>query len=73
MVGMASENAGGAPQLFGKHRAGEHVRPGHGTEGDEEIGFRAPRLAVPVGSADQESRLAHAIVAPAAKQGGELL
>jgi hypothetical protein len=35
--------------------------------------LRAPGIAMPVGGADQEPRLAHAIVAPAAEQRGEFL
>jgi len=73
MIGMASENAGRTPQLFGEHRAGHEMRPGHRPEGKQQIGPLAGRIAVAISCADQKARLAHALVAPAAKQGCEFL
>ena len=34
---MVGEDAGGAPQLLGKHRARHHVRPGGAAEGQEQV------------------------------------
>jgi len=48
------------------------VRPGHRPKAGRQVGLFARRAAVPVGRADQEPRLAHAIVAPLAEQGGEV-
>ena len=73
MVGMASDNAGSPPQLLGEHGAGEHVRPGHRAKGDEQISFPARRITVAIGGTDQETRLTHAIVTPAAEDRGEFL
>lgn len=69
---MTSENAGRPPQLLGEHDAGEEMRPGHHAEAEQQIGLRARGIAMAVGRADQEARLAHALVAPAAEQASEL-
>mgnify|MGYP001382730948 CR=1 FL=1 len=73
MIGMTSQNAGGAPQLFGQHGARQHVRPGHCAEGDQQISLAAQGIAMPIGGADVKARLAHAFIAPLAQQGGEFL
>ena len=71
VIGMPRQNRGGAPQLLGQHGPRQHVRPGHVAEGDQQIGLGAHGIAVAIGGADQEARLAHALVAPVPEQRGE--
>src|SRR3954471_19328863 len=72
MIGVVRKDRGGAPQLFGEHRSGEEVGPGGSAEGEEEVGRGALRLAEAVGAADQEARLAPALVPPALEPAGEI-
>src|SRR4051794_34742516 len=71
MIGVVRKDGGGAPQLFGEHRAGEEVRPGRLAEGQEEVGRGALGLLEAVGAADHEPGLAPAIVAPVLEPAGE--
>jgi hypothetical protein len=48
------------------------VGPGGPAEGEEEVGRGAVAIAEAVGAADQEARLASALVAPALEPPGEL-
>ena len=64
MIGVVRKDRGGAKQLFGEHRADQQVRPCRRAERQQQVGICANVLAVTVGGADQEARLALAIVAP---------
>jgi len=70
---MAGQDRGRAPELFGEHRAGHQVWPGHPTEAEQVVGAGAGGIAVAIGGADQKAAFAHAPVAPAAEQRGKLL
>jgi len=65
VIGMIGEDARGPEQLLRKHCPGEHMRPRRGTERQQQVGLVLERLIMAVGGADQEARLAPAIVAPA--------
>ena len=72
MIGMVGKDARRAEQLLGEHRAREQMRPGRLAEGEQQVGAGALGLAEAVGAADQEARLAHAVVAPALQPAGEV-
>ena len=72
MIGVVRKDRGGAPQLLGEHRSGEKVRPGRPAEGEQQVGRRPGIVLEAVGPADQEARLAAALVAPALEPAREL-
>ena len=72
MIGVTRDDAGGAPQLFGEHRARQQVRPSCTAEGEQQVRLLALGLAMPVGGTDQETRLANPAIAPLAKNFGKL-
>ena len=49
------------------------MRPCHRAKGNQLIGTGAALIAVPIGSADQETALAHAVIAPTTQQRGKSL
>src|SRR3546814_11975473 len=65
------KDAGRTPQLLGEHRAREQMRPGRAAEREQQVGPRPLGIVETVGGADQEARLAHAVVQPAAKRRGD--
>ena len=69
MIRMASQNAGRAPQLFGQHRARQHMRPGHRAKCDQQISLLPQFVAMSVSRPDQEPRLAHPVVARVGRDG----
>ena len=71
MIGMVGKDARRAEQLLGEHRPGEQMRPGRPAEGEEQVGAGALGIVEAVGAADQEARLAPAVVAPAFEPPGE--
>ena len=48
MIGMVGEDRDRPEQLFGKHCARQHVRPGRGTEGQQQVGGFADLLAMAI-------------------------
>src|SRR3546814_863381 len=48
------------------------MRPGRAAEREQQVGPRPLGIVETVGGADQEARLAHAVVAPAAKRRGDI-
>ena len=71
MIGVVRKNGCRPPQLFGEHRAGEKVRPGRSTEGDEQVGRSPVAVGEPVRSPDHEPRLPLAAVAPLLELAGQ--
>ena len=54
MVRMASNDRLCTVELLQQHHAGEHMRPGHRAEREEEVGAPADTLVKTVGTADDE-------------------
>src|SRR5262249_13109783 len=65
------ENGYRTIKLLGEHDADELVRPGHGAEGEAEVGACEHGLAEPVRTADRHDDVAFAAIAPAAQAFGE--
>lgn len=72
MIGVTGENRERPIDLLGRHDAHQLVRPGHGTEREDEIGFGAEVGIESVGTADDETDLRHALIAVATELGGKL-
>ena len=64
---MPGDDLLGTVELLGEHCAGQQVRPGHGAERQRQAASPQQILAMPVGTADQEGELGHALVAPGRK------
>ncbi len=64
VVGVASDDAGCPVELFGEHRADQHVRPGGAAEGKEQVCAAALGLGETVCGADQEAAFAGSPVTP---------
>ena len=58
MIGMPRKDSGGAIKLFQQHRAGQHMRPGGGTEGEQQVGRGALGIGMPVRRAPSGARAA---------------
>src|SRR5262249_41405921 len=71
MIWVARQDGHRTIKLLGEHDADELVRPGHGAEGEAEVGTRKHRLAEPIGTAYCHDDLAFAAIAPAAQAFGE--
>ena len=72
VIGTAGQDRRGPVKLFGQHHAGQHVRPDHGSEGQNEIGPVAQGGVQPVGAADQADRLGAALVAEPGQRGSKV-
>ena len=68
---MVGEDGGCPVELFGKHRARQHVRPGRAAEAQQQVGAVPDRRIMSVGGPQQEARLACASVAPPLQPVGE--
>ena len=55
VIGVSGKKLLGAVELFGQHRPGKQVGPGHGAEREHQGGSFQQRFRVPIGAADQES------------------
>src|SRR5690625_3036285 len=65
VVGVALEDGVGAVELLGEEEADQQVRPGHGAEGEQELGPSRNGLVEAIGAADHEDGLSDAFVMPA--------
>jgi hypothetical protein len=73
VVGVASENGGGAVDLFCEHNAGKLMRQRDAAEREEEVGT-IPRLGRPaIRRADGEDKALSPIISKPAKAASELL
>ena len=72
MIGVVRKDAGGAPQLFGQHRAGEEVGPGGSSEGEKEVGTSSLFVIKAVRASNHEARFAPSVVPPASESVGEV-
>lgn len=78
MIGVPGKDRRHPVELFHQHGARHQMRPGRLAEGEQQIGFDAFLLRMPVRRAQHETRLAHAVIAPAPDNvrelfGGEVL
>jgi hypothetical protein len=73
VVGVSSEDGGGAVDLLGQYNASELVGQGEASEGEEQVGADAGGRRPSVCRADTEHEALGAVVAKAADSGGEVL
>ena len=73
VIGVPEQDRLGAIDLLGQQDAGQQMRPGHGSQGEDE-GRTVDQAAVePVGAANGESEIGNAVIAPARQTFGEVL
>ena len=64
MIGVAGKDLLGAVELFQEHAARQQMRPGHGTQGQHELGFVPHLIGEAVGAADEKRQIGGPGVAP---------
>ena len=72
MIGVPRKDGGSAKQLLHQHGACEKVRPGGLAEGEQQVGFVALGLAVPIGGTEDEATFTDAAITPCFQLRGEL-